>query len=86
MHKITAACLLSPQTLTSNSEVTTTTSSAKKKEKKEQLTKAQKRRIISRTGASQTVHNEREKWFGLTSELLTPALRLAKYVDSLSYM
>lgn len=36
-------------TLTSNSEVTTTTTTAKKKEKKEQLTKAQKRRMISRT-------------------------------------
>ncbi|XP_044040763.1 RWD domain-containing protein 4 isoform X2 [Siniperca chuatsi] len=36
-------------TLTSSSEMTTTNSTAKKKEKKEQLTKAQKRRIISRT-------------------------------------
>ncbi|KAM9335263.1 RWD domain-containing protein 4 [Symphorus nematophorus] len=36
-------------TLTSNSEVTTATSTAKKKDKKEQLTKAQKRRMISRT-------------------------------------
>uniref|UniRef100_A0A673AE04 RWD domain-containing protein n=2 Tax=Sphaeramia orbicularis TaxID=375764 RepID=A0A673AE04_9TELE len=35
-------------TLTSSSDVTTT-STAKKKEKKEQLTKAQKRRMISRT-------------------------------------
>lgn len=43
---------LSLQALTSNSEVTTTSSTAKKKEKKEQLTKAQKRRIINRTGPS----------------------------------
>lgn len=35
--------------LTSSCEVTTQASTAKKKEKKEQLTKAQKRRIISRT-------------------------------------
>ncbi|XP_070711236.1 RWD domain-containing protein 4 [Pempheris klunzingeri] len=34
---------------TSSSEVMTSTSTAKKKDKKEQLTKAQKRRIISRT-------------------------------------
>lgn len=38
------------QTLISNTEMTTTASTAKKKEKKEQLTKAQKRRIINRTG------------------------------------
>uniref|UniRef100_A0AAQ6IEC3 RWD domain-containing protein n=1 Tax=Anabas testudineus TaxID=64144 RepID=A0AAQ6IEC3_ANATE len=36
-------------TLTSSSEVMTSSSTAKKKEKKEQLTKAQKRRMISRT-------------------------------------
>lgn len=35
--------------LTSRCEVTTTTSASKKKEKKEQLSKAQKRRFISRT-------------------------------------
>lgn len=39
------------QTLTSINEVTTTASTAKRKEKKEQLTKAQKRRLISKTGA-----------------------------------
>uniref|UniRef100_A0A3Q3XJL2 RWD domain-containing protein n=1 Tax=Mola mola TaxID=94237 RepID=A0A3Q3XJL2_MOLML len=36
-------------TLTSSSEVTTTASTAKKKERREQLTKAQKRRLITRT-------------------------------------
>ncbi|KAM9836325.1 RWD domain-containing protein 4 [Aulostomus maculatus] len=41
--------VVSAVTLTSSSEVSSTSSSAKKKEKKEQLTKAQKRRIISRT-------------------------------------
>lgn len=43
------------QLLTSKCEVTTTTSASKKKEKKEHLSKAQKRRFISRTG-SRFVH------------------------------
>lgn len=38
------------QTLTSNSEVSAPATAAKKKEKKEQLTKAQKRRMINKTG------------------------------------
>ncbi|XP_061565742.1 RWD domain-containing protein 4 [Cololabis saira] len=41
--------LVTAVTLTSSSEVTTTALTGKKREKKEQLTKAQKRRIISRT-------------------------------------
>ncbi|XP_072232744.1 RWD domain-containing protein 4 [Leuresthes tenuis] len=41
--------VVTPVTLTSNSEVTAPSSAAKRKEKKEQLTKAQKRRMINRT-------------------------------------
>ncbi|KAI3376664.1 hypothetical protein L3Q82_017094 [Scortum barcoo] len=50
-HKPVVTAVMS----TSSSDVTTTTSTAKKKEKKEQLTKAQKRRIINRTGTSDTI-------------------------------
>uniref|UniRef100_A0A3Q3K880 RWD domain-containing protein n=1 Tax=Monopterus albus TaxID=43700 RepID=A0A3Q3K880_MONAL len=48
---VSIANLISPSTRLKNNEATTG-SMAKKKEKKEQLTKAQKRRIINRTGTS----------------------------------